>query len=179
MPTFGDVMKTLNTILLALLCLCYSCNQPAPNAALKRKADSADLAARANKMAAEIVKRKEDSAAHAKDGEAATQPRRNYGPCPVTVKKCSLVADGHGGKALIVSLKNSSGKKIDMVHLSWTVYNKQGNAIGSSNGKAKKALAVGKTAGFSWPVNAPNAIRAKASVYGLRFKDGSVWMVAD
>jgi hypothetical protein len=169
--------KTLNTVALALLCLCYACTEPTPNAALKRKADSADLAARANKMAAEIVKRKEDSAAHAKDSLAALQPRRNYGPCPVAVKKCTLISDGHGGKALIVSLKNSSGKKIDMVHLAWTVYNKQGNAIGSSNGKAKKPLAGGKTAGFSWPVNAPNGIRATASVYGLHFKDGSVWMV--
>jgi len=56
------------------------------------------------------------------------------------------------------------------------VYNKQGRAIGSSNGKAKKMLTVGKTAGFSWPVNAPNGIRAQVSVSGLHFKDGSVWM---
>src|SRR5258708_6211300 len=103
MPNFGDVMKTLNTITLALLCLCYSCSQPTPNAALKRKADSLDIIAKANKMAQQIIQRSKDSAANAQrahDSQAAAQPRRNYGPCPVAVKKCLLISDGHGGKAL-------------------------------------------------------------------------------
>ena len=168
--------KTFTMITLASLCLLYSCTEPTPNAALKRKADSLDLALKANKLAAEIVKRKEDSAAHAKDSVAEAHPHKDYGPCPVSLKKCSLVADGHGGKAIVVSVKNASGRKIDMVHLAWTVYNKQGKVIGSSNGKAKKLLAAGKSAGYSWPVNAPNGKRATASVAGLHFADGSVWM---
>jgi hypothetical protein len=179
MPNFGAMTKTLNTIALALLCLLYSCTEPTPNAALKRKADSLDLALKANKLAAGIVKRRDDSIAaakHAQDSLAEAHPHKDYGPCPVTLRKCSLVADGHGGKALVVSVKNASGRKIDMVHLAWTVYNKQGKVIGSSNGKAKKLLANGKSAGYSWPVNAPNGKRATASVAGLHFADGSVWM---
>ncbi len=183
MPIFGDEMKTLNTILLGVLCLCYGCKQPEPDAALKRKADSLEIIKKAKALAHEmLMQRSQDSTLYVPPGKpsaAVVQPRRNYGTCPVAIKKCTLVSDGHGGKALIVSLKNGSGKKIDMVHLAWTVYNRQGRAIGSSNGKAIKALAGGKTAGFAWPVNAPNGVRAKASVYGLRFKDGSVWMTSN
>jgi len=174
MPTFGAMTKTFTIITLASLCLLYSCTEPKPNAALQRKADSLDLVTKANKMAAEIVKRRDDSIAAAKSTEIHIH--KDYGPCPVSLKKCSLVADGHGGKALVISVKNASRKKIDMVHLAWTVYNKQGKVIGGSNGKAKKLLAAGKSAGYSWPVNAPNGKRATASVAGLHFADGSVWM---
>src|SRR5579872_4513569 len=147
-------MKTLNTILLALLCLCYGCKQPKADAVLKRRADSLDSVKKA-KAHDKLMQSAQDSTLYvppAKGGAAKVQPRHNYGPCPVAIKKCTLISDGHGGKALVVSLKNGSGKRIDMVHLAWTVYNKQGRAIGSSNGKAIKTLAVGKTAGFAWPV---------------------------
>src|SRR5437588_8721565 len=137
-------MKTLNTILLGVFCLCYGCKQPVPNAALKRKADSLEIIKKAKALAREmLMQRSQDSTLYVppgKPGAAIVQPRHNYGPCPVAIKKCTLISDGHGGKALIVSLKNGSGKKIDMVHLSWTVYNKQGRAIGNTTGKANKML---------------------------------------
>ncbi|MFI5160668.1 MAG: hypothetical protein ACHQHN_05290 [Sphingobacteriales bacterium] len=170
-------MKTFNTIAFMSLCLLYACTEPHPNTALQRKADSLDLVTKANKLAAEIVKRHDDSIAAAQRAEVHVH--KDYGPCPVALKKCQLVADGHGGKALVVSVRNASGKKIDMVHLAWTVYNKQGKVIGGSNGKAKKLLAAGKSAGYSWPVNAASGTRATASVAGLHFNDGSVWMAAD
>jgi hypothetical protein len=88
MPTFGDVMKTLNTILLALLCLCYGCKQPEPDAALKRKADRLDSIKNA-KAHDRLMQRSQDSTAYAplaKNSAPIVMPRRNYGLCPVAIK---------------------------------------------------------------------------------------------
>jgi hypothetical protein len=183
MPTFGhlfNMMKPTITILAAALCLFYSCKQATPDAALKRKADSLDIVTKANKLAREMLKRAEDSAANVRRAKesaagALSKPMRTFGPCLAVIKTCSVITDGHGSKAIIVTLKNNSTKKIDAVRIAWTVYNKAGKAIGSSRGMAKKALARGRSASYSWGINAANGTRAKASIAGIHYHDGSVW----
>jgi len=175
-------MRTF-TIIAALVCLLSACSQPAPDAALKRKADSLEILAKATKMARQMVKmkRSEDSVAYvAPDSLTAAVPKpkivHNYGPCPVTIKKCAVVNDLRGnGKAIVVHLKNISSKKIASVKLAWTVYNKKDERIGSSTGMAKKDLAKGKTASYSWGINAPSGIRGKATVAAIKYKDGTEW----
>jgi hypothetical protein len=111
---------------------------------------------------------------HAKDSIARAMAVRSYGPCPVAIKKCSLVSDSHG-KAIVVAIKNISSKKINAVRLSWIVYNRAGKRIGSSNGMAKKVLASGKSGSYSWGVNAASGTQAKAYVYSIVYKDGTQW----
>jgi hypothetical protein len=166
-------MKTLNTILLALLCLFYSCKQPVPVTAKRSTADSLEIEAKAAKLAQEMVQHAKDSAANAKPAIAHVE--KSYGPCPAAVKECLISTDSHG-KSIIVTLKNNSKKKIDMVGISWTVYNKQGKKLGSSSGKAKKLLANGRSASYSWGINAETGTRAKASIYSIHYKDGTVWL---
>ncbi|HTD98467.1 MAG TPA: FxLYD domain-containing protein [Mucilaginibacter sp.] len=169
-------MKTLNTILLALLCLFYSCKQPVPATAKRSTADSLEIVAKATKLAQEMVQRAKDSVANTQPGKAATvHIEKSYGPCPAAVKECLITTDSHG-KSIIVTLKNNSKKKIDMVGVSWTVYNKQGKKLGSSSGKARKLLANGRSASYSWGINAETGTRAKASIYSIHYKDGTVWL---
>jgi hypothetical protein len=96
----------------------------------------------------------------------------------VSIKTCSIVSD-RSGKSVIVTLKNISSKKIDAVRIAWTVYNKAGRAIGGSKGSAKKALAKGQSSSYAWGINAPSGTRAKASVAGIHYHDGSVWAVSE
>ena len=172
-------IRTLTTIS-ALLCLTYSCTTPPNNTAAKRRADSLALQAKASALAKQMIQHEKDSLAHA-DSLARLHTvvvHKNYGPCPVSIKTCSLVSD-HSGKSVIVTLENISSKKIDAVRIAWTVYNKSGKAIGGSRGMAKKALPRGKTSSYAWGINAPSGTRAKASVAGIRYTDGSVWAAAD
>src|ERR1700749_971654 len=118
-------MKTLNTILLALLCLLYSCSQPPKSKAMASTGDSAEIVAKATKMANEMMQRAKDSAAKAQAAVKPVRPAKSYGPCPATVKECLIVEDRHG-KAIIVKLINNSAKKIDVIGVSWVVFNKHG-----------------------------------------------------
>jgi hypothetical protein len=174
-------MKTLSTIfLVALLCLLYSCTQQSQKTVVIKRsaADSAEIMAKATRLANDMVQRAKDSLANA---QAAAKPVvhartvKSYGPCPAMVKECLLVED-RNGKAIIVTLKNNSTKKIDVIGVSWVVYNKHGERIGSSSGKAKKVLAKGKSGSYSWGINAASGTHAKASVYSIHYKDGSVWL---
>lgn len=171
--------KTALTTIAAALCLLFSCTQPPHDTAAKRRADSLALQAKAAALAKQMMQHEKDSLAHA-DSLARMHAvvHRNYGPCPVAIKTCSVVSD-RSGKAVIVTLKNISSKKIDAVRISWTVYNKAGKAIGGSRGMAKKALAGGKSGSYAWGINAPSGIRAKASVAGIHYHDGSVWAAAE
>lgn len=173
----GAMIKSCVTILAVTLCLLYSCNQPQPDAALKRRADSIELHNKARKMALEMMKRAEDSTAYAA-GHQVARSVKSYGPCPASIKTCAVVNDLRGGKAIVITLKNVSAKKIASVKLAWTVYNKAGRAIGSSAGMAKKELAKGRTGSYSWEINAPSGLRGKASVAGIYYKDGTKWLPA-
>ena len=110
----------------------------------------------------------------AAEPKAAPKAEPHYGPCPVLVK-ASYLTGGGANNAIIVSLKNTSKKKIDAVKLTWTVYNHAGKAIGNSGGMAKKNLAKGRAGSYSWSVNAPNGTKAKAAVAYVHFADGTVW----
>lgn len=167
-------MKALNTILLALLCLLYSCTEPAKHDNKRSAADSAEIVAKATKMANDMVQRAKDSAAQAQ-AVKPVQPAKSYGPCPAAVKECVLVEDRHG-KSIVVKVKNNSAKKIDVIGVSWVVFNKRNQRIGSSSGKAKKVLAKGKLGSYAWGINAASGTHAKASVYSIHYKDGSVWL---
>lgn len=171
----GAMIKSCVTIFAAALCLLYSCNQPQPDAALKRRADSIELNNKARKMALEMMKRAEDSTAYAA-GHQVARTVKSYGPCPASIKTCAVVNDLRGGKAIVITLKNVSAKKIASVKLAWTVYNKAGKAIGGSAGMAKKELAKGRTGSYSWEINAPSGLRGKASVAGIYYKDGTKWL---
>jgi hypothetical protein len=176
-------IRTLTTISMALLCAFYSCSTPPNNTAAKRRVDSLALQAKALAMAKQMMQHQKDSLAHAdslalRHAAARAAIHKNYGPCPVSVKSCAVVSDHHG-KSVIVTLKNISSRKIDAVRIAWTVYNKSGKAIGGSKGSAKKALARGKTSSYAWGINAPSGTRAKASVAGIRYTDGSVWAVSE
>jgi len=175
-PIFAGKMKrTAFTTIAAALCLLYSCSQPPHDTEAKRRADSLAIQTKAAELAKQMLQHQKDSLAHADSLANLHAARRNYGPCPVAIKKCSLSTD-HNGKSVIVTLRNASAKKIETVHIAWTVYNKAGKAIGGSNGKAKKMLAQGQSSSYSWGINAPNGTTAKASVAGIRYSDGSVWM---
>jgi hypothetical protein len=172
----GAMFKPFVTIAAVSLCFLFSCNRPKPDADLKRRVDSIELQAKAKKMAQEMMARMKDSVANAGGHEVAAREAINYGPCPAAIKTCAVVNDLRGGKAIVISLKNVSGKKIGSVKLSWTVYNKAGKALGSSAGMAKKELVKGKTNKYSWEINAPNGTRGKASVAGIYYKDGTKWL---
>jgi len=183
-------MRTFRTIyylpLFAAVSLVFSCKSPQPDAALKRRADSLDAQLKIAKLAQQQAQRTADSALraqHVKDSLAkiaavehkeAPKATPHYGPCPVIVK-ASYLTGSAVNKAIIVSLKNTSKKKIDAVKLTWTVYNHAGKAIGSSGGMAKKNLAKGRAGSYSWSVNAPNGTKAKAAVAYVHFADGTVW----
>ena len=176
-------IKTLTTISMALLCAFYSCSTPPNNTAAKRRADSLALQAKAAAMAKQMMQHEKDSLAHAdslarRHADAHAAIHKNYGPCPVSIKTCSVVTD-RNGKAVIVTLKNISSKKIDAVRIAWTVYNKAGKVIGGSKGSAKKVLAKGQSSSYAWGINAPSGTRAKASVAGIHYHDGSVWAAAE
>jgi len=165
---------------MALLCAFYSCSTPPNNTAAQRTKDSLALQAKATALAKQMMQHEKDSLAHADSlaRKRAAVVHKNYGPCPVSVKSCSLVSD-HSGKSVVVTLKNNSSRKIDAVRIRWTVYNKAGKAIGGSNGMARKALARGKTNSYAWGINAPSGTRAKASVAGISYHDGSIWAAED
>lgn len=170
-------MKTLNTILLAGLCLFYSCTPPDKKSAHQRSAaDSLEIVAKATQLAKVMLQHAKDSAAKAQ----AAQIKRNryYGPCPAAIKECQVSTDRHG-KSIIVTLKNNSAKKIAVVGIQWVVYNKAGKRLGASSGKAKKPLAGGHSASYAWGINAATGTHAKASVYSILYKDGSVWLAGD
>ena len=183
-------MRTYRTIyflpLMAAVCLVFSCKSPQPDAALKRKADSLEAQLKIAKLAQQQAQQRADSALraqHLKDSlakiaaaepKAAPKAEPHYGPCPVLVK-ASYLTGGGANNAIIVSLKNTSKKKIDAVKLTWTVYNHAGKAIGNSGGMAKKNLAKGRAGSYSWSVNAPNGTKAKAAVAYVHFADGTVW----
>jgi hypothetical protein len=179
--------KTLTTIFAVTACLVFSCSEPKPNADLKRRADSVDIQRKAAQIARRMMKQAQDSAALAQhaDSDSLAAPKhltaktvRPSGPCPVSVRACSLVTDSHG-KSIIVTIKNTSRKKIAMVGVSWVVFNKHNQRLGSSGGKAKKMLPAGKTASYAWGVNAESGTHAKASVYTILYKDGSVWTAGE
>jgi hypothetical protein len=172
-------IRTLTTISAALLCALYSCTTPPTNSAARHSADSLALQAKATALAKQMVQHQKDSVAHA-DSLARMHAviHKNYGPCPVAIKTCSVVSD-HNGKSVIVTLKNISSKKIDMVRIAWTVYNKSGKAIGGSRGMARKVLPRGKSGSYAWGINAPSGTRARASVAGISYHDGSVWAAQD
>ncbi|MGZ3812351.1 MAG: FxLYD domain-containing protein [Mucilaginibacter sp.] len=168
-------MKTLTTtIFAALLCLFYSCKQADRSTAKRSAADSLEIQAKATQLAQQMMQRAKDSLAKAKP-VATTHKVKSYGPCPAVVKKCSVVNDVRGTKAILVTLKNNSGKRIDAVRIAWVVYNKQDKRIGGSSGMAKKELPKGKSTSYSWDINAPSGTHAKASVTTIHYKDGSVW----
>lgn len=173
-------IRTLTTISMALLCAFYSCSTPPNNTAAQRTKDSIALQAKATALAKQMMQHEKDSLAHADSlaRKRAAVVHKNYGPCPVSVKSCSLVSD-HSGKSVVVTLKNNSSRKIDAVRIRWTVYNKSGKAIGGSRGSAKKALARGKSGSYAWGINAPSGTRAKASVAGISYHDGSIWAAED
>jgi len=163
---------TLTTIIAALLCLAYSCTQPPHDTEAKRRADSLALQTKAAELAKQILQHQKDSLAQAQ----ATRVKRSYGPCPVAIKKCTLASQSDGSKAIIVTVKNVSARKIDAVKLAWSVYNNKGERIGGSSGMAKRQLQKGLTGSYSWVVNARSGIRARASVAMIHYHDGSVWM---
>lgn len=170
-------MKTFNTILLALLCLCFSCKQTEPaKQQHTAAADSAEIATKAAQLAQQMVQRAKDSMAIAQ----AVKPLKvkSYGPCPAKVKKC-LIANNGGSKAIVVTVKNTSNKKIDMIGVAWVVYNKKHQRLGSSSGKAKKVLPGGGSASYSWGINAEIGTNATASVYSIHYHDGSVWLAGE
>ncbi len=183
-------MRTYRTIyflpLMAAVSLVFSCKSPQPDAALKRRADSLDAQLKIAKLAQQQAQHTADSALRAQrikdsldrlstaEHKEAPKAVPHYGPCPVVVK-ASYLTGGAVNKAIIVSLKNTSKKKIDAVKLTWTVYNHAGKAIGSSGGMAKKNLAKGRSGSYSWSVNAPNGTKAKASVAYVHYADGTVW----
>jgi hypothetical protein len=163
---------TLSTIIAALLCLSYSCTQPPHYTEAQRSADSLALQAKAAALAKQMLQHQKDSIAAAE----AVRAKRSYGPCPVAIKKCALAVQPNGSKAIIVTVKNVSSRKIDAVKLAWTVYNGKGERIGGSSGMAKKALLKGVTGSYAWAVNAHSGASAKASVAAIHYHDGSVWM---
>ncbi|MBS1501657.1 MAG: hypothetical protein JST32_06325 [Bacteroidetes bacterium] len=174
--------KTLTTMIAACVCLIFSCSEPRPDADLKRRADSIDIQRKAAQIAKRMMKQAQDNAAQAgsrKDSietpkHLAAKTVRVSGPCPVKVSACLVVSDEHG-KGIVVTLKNTSHKKIAMVDVAWVVYNKQNERLGSSGGKAKKTLPAGRTASYAWGINAEHGTHAKASVRSIRYNDGSVW----
>ncbi|MDB5137000.1 MAG: hypothetical protein JWP37_3603 [Mucilaginibacter sp.] len=176
-------MKPLTTISLALLCLFYSCKQSDRAAPTKISdqgtskrsvADSIEIQAKATKMAHDMMQHAKDSASNTSKRIVHAVPARSFGPCPAAIKECLVVTD-RNGKSIIVTLKNNSAKKIDVVGISWVVYNKLNKRIGNSNGKAKKVLARGKSTSYAWGINASTGTHAKASVYSIHYKDGSLW----
>jgi hypothetical protein len=180
-------MKPLTTISLAFLCLFYSCKQSDRGAPTKiteqgvskrSVADSIEIEAKATKMAHDMMQRAKDSAANVPKKVVRTAPAKSYGPCPAAIKECLVVTD-RNGKSIIVTLKNNSAKKIDVVGISWVVYNKANKRIGSSNGKAKKVLARGKSTSYAWDINASTGTHAKASVSSIHYKDGSLWQAGN
>ncbi|HVV56303.1 MAG TPA: hypothetical protein VHC47_13305 [Mucilaginibacter sp.] len=175
--------RTLITIFTALACLVFSCSQPSPNADLKRRADSIDIQRKATELARQMVQKTKDSLVRAQRINDSIAPPKQLtaktvhlsGPCPVTVKECLVVSDRHG-KGIIVTLKNTSRKKITAVDVAWVVFNKHKQRLGSSGGKARKLLPAGKTASYAWDIHAENGIYAKASVRAIRYTDGTLWM---
>jgi len=165
--------KILTTIAGAvLLCFTFSCSQPPHNTDAKRKADSLAIARKADSLAKLMVQQKQDSLAKV---QAAIKRRHHYGPCLVSVKTCALVGSG-AAKAIVVTIKNNSAKKIAAVKLAWTVFNRKNQRLGSSAGMAKRDLTKGGTGSYSWGVNAESGTRAIASVASIHYADGSVWM---
>jgi hypothetical protein len=155
-----------------LLCFTFSCSQPPRNTEAKRRADSLAIAHKADSLAKLMLQQKQDSLAKA---QAAARRKHHYGPCPVSVKTCALVGSG-AGKAIVVTIKNISAKRIAAVKLAWTVFNRKNQRLGSSAGMAKKLLAKGSVGSYSWGVNAESGTRAIASVASIHYADGSVWM---
>lgn len=155
----------------ALLCFTFSCSQPPTNTEAKRRADSLAIAHKADSLAKLMLQHQKDSLAKLQ----AVRPRHHYGPCPVSVKTCALVGSG-AAKAIVVTIKNNSAKKIAAVKLGWTVFNHKNQRLGSSAGMAKRALAKGGSGSYSWGVNAESGTRAIASVASIHYADGSVWM---
>jgi hypothetical protein len=165
--------KILTTITgAALLCFTFSCSQPPRNTGAKREAESLAIARKADSLARLMLQQKQDSLAKV---QATVKRRHNYGPCPVIVKTCALVGSG-AAKAIVVTIKNNSAKKIAAVKLGWTVFNRKNQKLGSSAGMAKRALTTGGIGSYSWGVNAESGTRAIASVASIHYADGSVWM---
>lgn len=170
-------MKTLNTILLALICLFYSCTQQSPKVPAAPPADSTRTAATPTVKPSDTVAQvKVKVKVKNKDNtdELYARSRRS---CPVVVKKCYLVTDINGSRAIVVTMQNNAPKKMSAVKVVWTVFNRSGKTLGIANGMAKKALARGRTASYSWAVNMHSSARAKAFIYSIRYQDGSVWKV--
>lgn len=168
------IMKTLNTILLAFLCLIYSCTQPVQKtSAAKPAADTAKVLAKV------VIKKSPEKVIRAKRAKTSLNDlyAKSKRTCPVLVKKCNIVVGGNGSRAIIVTLQNNTAKKIGAVKVSWIVYNRSGQQIGNSSGMAKKEVARGRSASYSWDIYAHNGTLAKAFVYNIHYKDGSMWKV--
>jgi len=165
--------KTFTAILLASFCLFYSCKQSEQKATAVPNVDTAHITAKVAKKDTDTV-----AVQHPKylvNVEALYLKSRRT--CPATIRKCSVVTDISGSRAIIVNLQNTTDKKIGAVKVWWIVYNKSGKMVGNSNGMAKKALARGKSASYSWAINANKNSTAKAFVYIIRYGDGSSWKV--
>lgn len=169
-------MKTnFTTILFAVLCLCYSCKSPVPT--VRSVAAARDTIKIHDTVT--VIKKTTDTVAKAKAVQADPEDlyAKSKSSCPVSLKKCSLVNGRAGLKDIIVSLQNRTSKKISMVKIGWLIYNRSGKRVGYSTGLAKKEVAKGKSASYSWDVDTHAAFRAKAFICSLRYKDGSRWAV--
>ena len=163
--------KTFTAILLASFCLFYSCKQSEQKAATVPAVDTTHITAKVAKKDTDTVRKPK----YVVNVEALYLKSRRT--CPATIRKCSVVTDISGSRAIIVNLQNTTTKKIGAVKVWWIVYNKSGKMVGNSNGMAKKALARGKSASYSWGINANKGSTAKAFVYIIRYGDGSSWKV--
>ena len=168
------MIKTFTTILLASLCLFYSCKQSEQKAATVPVADTTHITAKVAKKDTDTV-----AAIHRPKNVVNVEALylKSRRTCPATIRKCSVVTDISGSRAIIVNLQNTTNKKIGAVKVWWIVYNRSGKMVGNSNGMAKKELARGKSASYSWGINANKGSTAKAFVYIIRYGDGSSWKV--
>jgi len=161
-------MKILTFVLLACICFFYSCKQSDQSTPKIKATDSTAIRSKADTTPRAI-------ATHPKELPVTELYARSRATCRVVVTKCSIVTDG--SKAVIVMAKNNTGKKIDAIKIAWMVYNKAGKMIGNSAGLARKALSNGKSASYSWTINAPSGRSAKAFVYSIHYTNGSTWKV--
>ena len=139
-------MRNLTAIILASLCLFYSCKQSSSSNTTAKRIDTVYLPAKTTAKAPDTLKA--DSlkpvAAKSPSMDIDALYAKSKLSCPVTVRKCSIASLGHGSKAVIVTLYNNTTRKISALKIWWIVYNKTGKQIGNSSGMAKKEVAGAK-----------------------------------
>jgi hypothetical protein len=172
-------MRTLTTILLASVCLLYSCRQsdkpakPAAHAADSTKSAKDTTA----KTPDQATKKDSNIVVHHRHENPEDLYAKSRLSCPVIVKKCSIVTSRGGLKDVVVTIQNNAVKKISTIKIAWILYNKSGKKLDYSNGMAKKEVARGRSASYSWDIDTRKATKAKAFVYSIRYKDGTTWKV--